>query len=43
MDGIDFGWRNHDIVYVDKHGNENRPGSYFRAMTLTMPEPKEII
>lgn len=43
MDGVDLGWRNHDIVYVDKHGNEIRSGSYFRAMTLTMPEPKEII
>jgi hypothetical protein len=42
MDGIEFGWRKHEIVYTNRIGGAFHTGRYYNAMTLTMPEPKEI-
>lgn len=42
MDGIEIGWRKHEIVYTNYSGVEFHTGKYFEAMTLTMPDPKEI-
>ena len=42
MDGIEFGYKRHEIVYTNRIGGAFHTGRYCNSMTLTMPEPKEI-
>ena len=42
MDNIEFGVREHEITYIDRDGKILHTGRYTRAMTLSMPDPKEI-
>lgn len=43
IDGINFGWRDHEIIYADRRGGRvNHTDKYCRAMTLTIPDPIKI-